>query len=805
MGYGLAHAQGPGGAAPDRSVADAGRPFSLPDNWAGAATLSDVIISAVLVATVIVLANRRPRSRKLQWFVVVLSVVLTARYLIWRALYTLNTSDPVSLGLSLTVLAAELYGLGGVLLFYFQIVKPIQRPPKSADRERLPTVDVLVTIYNEPLDILRRTLVACQAMEYAPERKRVYVLDDGGRAEVRALASQLGCVYLSRPSREHGKAGNLNQALRYSSGELILLFDTDHVPVRTFLMETVGHFDDPLVAVVQTPHHFYNPDIFQRNFRLEERLINEQDLFFQVVQPGRDGHNSVFFCGSGGIFRRRPLEEVGGFVTASVTEDIHTTLRLHAKGYRSVYVNKRLAAGLAPESCASYLRQRQRWTRGHIQMFLSGDNPLFLPGLSLAQRIDYLASIYYFLLGPARVAYLVAPLAYLLFGKFVVVADALSLLTFYVAHYVGAVFATGVVTRGFRNPFWADLYETVMSVPLAITTFTTVLFRKSWAFLVTPKGIQSAKYRLDVVPSAPYVMIAGLLSVGIALGVAELIREGRSNPALTVSLIWGAYNAVLCATAAMVARERPQRRTAARLAADLPCELGVDGTMLQARTFDVSESGVRLFLDPPRFLPRQVDVRLVGDAETTELRGTVVRNDRVADRSSFVGIEFGELGEAKRASIIRHMYCSPSTWERVRLVDTGLWRSFAWLATAVVRSFGKERSVRRLAPRFDLAVPCEVVSRDDVIGGVTEDMSETGLLIRFPNAVGPVAERCVVRLIPGMDVYTIKGRVVWQQSRASGLYVGLRCEEPLSRFLISWIEFAQQTASHQRAEPTTAG
>jgi cellulose synthase (UDP-forming) len=805
MDSGLVRAQDLGGPATGRSVAETSQSFSSTDKWPGAASVTDVVISVVVLAAVIVLANRRLRSRKLQWLVVALSVILTARYLIWRGLYTLNTSDSVSLGLSLTVLAAELYGLGGVLLFYFQIVKPIQRPPKTADRERLPRVDVLVTICNEPLDILRRTLVACQAMEYPSERRRVYVLDDGGRAEVRVLAAQLGCVYLSRPTREYGKAGNLNYALPYSSGDLILMFDTDHVPVRTFLMETVGHFEDPLVAIVQTPHHFYNPDIFQRNFRLEEHLINEQDLFFQVVQPGRDGHNSAFFCGSGGIFRRRALEEVGGFVTASVTEDIHTTLRLHAKGYRSIYVNKRLAAGLAPESCASYLRQRQRWTRGHIQMFLSGDNPLFLPGLSLAQRIDYLASIYYFLLGPARVAYLMAPLAYLLFGKYVVVADALSLLTFYVAHYVGAVLATGVVTRGFRNPFWADLYETVMSVPLAITTFTTVLFRKSWAFLVTPKGIQSSKYRLDVLPSAPYVVIAGLLLVGIALGVAELIQEGRSNPALTVSLVWGAYNAVLCATAAMVARERPQRRTAARLAADLPCELGVDGAVLQARTFDVSESGVRLFLDPPRFLPRQVDVRLVGDGETTELRGTVVRNDRVADRSSFVGIEFGELSEAKRASIIRHMYCAPSAWERVRLIDTGLWRSFVWLSTAVFRSFGKERSVRRLAPRFDLAVPCELVSRDDVISGQTEDMSETGLLIRFPNAVGPVAERCVVRLIPGMDVYTIKGRVVWQQSRTSGLYVGLRCEEPLSRFLITWIEFAQQTASHQRAAPTTAG
>jgi hypothetical protein len=315
----------------------------------------------------------------------------------------------------------------------------------------------------------------------------------------------------------------------------------------------------------------------------------------------------------------------------------------------------------------------------------------------------------------------------------------------------------------------------------------TVFFRRPWAFLVTPKGIRSTAYRFDVIPSSPYAVITVALLVGIGLGGWEIYHEAYANPAVTVSLVWAAYNAVLCATAAMVARERPQRRTAVRLAADLPCELGADGAILSARTFDVSESGVRLFLDPPRFLPRHVDVKLMGDGEVTVLRGTVVRNDRVGDRSSFVGIEFGELSEALRASVIRQMYCSPSTWERLRIVDTGLWRSLFWLSTAVVRSFGKERPVRRLAPRFNLEIPCEVVSRDDVVSGVTEDMSETGLLIR---------------LIPGMDVYTIRGRVVWQQSRADGLCIGFRCEEPLSRFLISWIEFAQRAASRHAAQTT---
>jgi cellulose synthase (UDP-forming) len=443
--------------------------------------------------------------------------------MVWRGLYTLNTEDPVSLGASLAVFVAELYGVGGMAFFYLQVINPLQRSTARSDVGARPTVDVFVTICDEPIDILRRTLVACQAMEYPADRKRIFVLDDAGRADVRQLAARLGCVYLSRPTHEHAKAGNLNFALAHSHGALVLIFDTDHVPVRTFLLETVGQFEDLKVAIVQTPHHFYNPDLFQRNFRLQDRLVNEQDLFFQVVQPGRDRHNSVFFCGSGGIFRRAALDEIGGFATASVTEDIHTSVLLHAKGYRSVYVNKRLAAGLAPESYASYLRQRQRWTRGHLQIFLSAHNPLFVRGLTVAQRIDYFASIYYFLLGPARMVFLLAPLVYLLFGKYVVVTDLTSLLTFYVAHYIGGVVASGVLARGFRNPFWGDLYETVMSVPLTSTTVATVLLRRPWPFLVTPKGIRSPGYRR--VAQCPLPCDRG----GVAGGDRARHRRDRGN------------------------------------------------------------------------------------------------------------------------------------------------------------------------------------------------------------------------------------------------------------------------------------
>ncbi|MDP1845686.1 MAG: glycosyltransferase, partial [Candidatus Moranbacteria bacterium] len=261
-----------------------------------------------------------------------LSLFLYLRYMVWRGIYTIPDETLTAMVVGWTVFLAELYGLFQYGFFAYQVWSPLDRtaPPLTT----IPTVDMMVTVVHEPLDILKRTLVGCTHQEYPKDRFKVYVLDDGHRDEVRELAASLGCAYLRRPDRPlHAKAGNINHALTQSNGELVAMFDVDHVPSTSFLKETVGFFQDSKVAFVQTPHHFYNPDIFQRNLRLEQELKNEQALFFRMVQAGRDRHNSAFFAGSSGIFRRAPLEEIGGFQTQTISEDLHTSLILHSRGY----------------------------------------------------------------------------------------------------------------------------------------------------------------------------------------------------------------------------------------------------------------------------------------------------------------------------------------------------------------------------------------------------------------------------------------------------------------------------------------
>jgi len=311
---------------------------------------------------------------------------------------------------------------------------------------------------------------------------------------VRELAASLGCAYLRRPDRSlHAKAGNLNHAFKQSDGEFVALFDVDHVPVTSFLKDTVGFFQDPTVAFVQTPQHFYNPDIFQRNLRLEQELKNEQALFFRTMQSGRDRHNSAFFAGSGGVFRRGPLEEIGGFQTQTISEDLHTSLILHSRGYQSRYLNKVLSVGLMPETLEGYLKQRTRWAIGSLQVLLR-DNPLTIRGLTLAQRIDYFGSIFYFFFGIPRVICLLAPLASLLFQVPALNADVWEMSVMFSSFFLASIVAMRTVSRGSRNAFWSDIYEMTMCFALSWAVLKTLLLLgKEQPFLVTPKGQRVTK------------------------------------------------------------------------------------------------------------------------------------------------------------------------------------------------------------------------------------------------------------------------------------------------------------------------
>ncbi|MCS6896855.1 MAG: glycosyltransferase, partial [Nitrospira sp.] len=589
---------------------------------------------------------------------------------------------------------------------------------------------------NEPLSLLRQTLIGCLAQEYPRDRFKVYVLDDGRRDDVRELASLLGCGYLCRPdSPRHAKAGNLNNALGQTNGELVAVFDVDHVPTRIFLKETVGFFEDPAVAFVQTPHHFYNPDIFQRNLRLDDRLKNEQALFFRSLQAGRDSHNSAFFAGSGGLFRRKPLEEIGGFRTDTITEDIHTSMSLHAKGYRSCYLNRVLSAGLMPETFEGFLKQRKRWAIGCIQVLLR-DNPLFKGGLSLAQRIDYFGSIFYFLFGVPRVISLVAPLSSLLFSIPPIKADPIQLAVFFLSFYMASALAMRPISGGSRNPFWSDIYETAMCFSLswaAVKTFATP--RRERRFEVTPKGervMKSAPQSLRLV--WPHLAVFGLLAVGLTLGFQRL-AQGAGEPGLPVSLLWGSINLLFVTIAMFVANEQPQARRGYRLKRDFASELAVDGRTVPARIRDITEYGASVVLERPIFTAQETVTLLLTSPQGTIVRvtGRIVRQEPSSSGNVVLGLLFIDIDDETVRKLVEKNFGEASPWEDGYQFKPGVVNSARFLLLALGAPWKSFSGKRRRMPRISLGIPCQLHTSSHRLTGRLKDISFTGVSALFPS------------------------------------------------------------------------
>ena len=275
---------------------------------------------------------RRPRSRV--WAIrtiAVIALVVTVAYLLWRATSTLALNV---WWVSIPLYVMEVHAAVGLDCSRSPCgTSTVDRRPARSCRTRA-RVAVLIPTYNEDLEVLMPTIAAALAMRVKHE---TWVLDDGNRPEVAQLARELGARYLTRPTNEHAKAGNLNHALGIIEADLIAVLDADHVASPDFLTHTLGYFDDPKVALVQTPQEFYNIDSFEHErggvTKVEpldaptSALFHEQVLFYRVLQPGKNRWGGAFWCGTGAVVRVAALRDVGGVATDTITEDIHTTIR----------------------------------------------------------------------------------------------------------------------------------------------------------------------------------------------------------------------------------------------------------------------------------------------------------------------------------------------------------------------------------------------------------------------------------------------------------------------------------------------
>ncbi|MCG8709561.1 UDP-forming cellulose synthase catalytic subunit [Brenneria sp. 4F2] len=576
--------------------------------------LSSQFIFMLLLWSMAMIFRRIP-GRMPTLMMIVLSFTISCRYLWWRYTATLNWDDPFSLVCGLLLLVAETYSWVVLVLGYFQTIWPLNRHPVSlpADITEWPEVDLFVPTYNEPLEIVKPTVYAALGMDWPQDKLNIYILDDGGRSDFKAFAEDVGVNYIARTTHEHAKAGNINHALKQAKGEFVAIFDCDHVPTRSFLQLTMGwFFKDKKLAMLQTPHHFFSPDPFERNLGRFRRTPNEGTLFYGLVQDGNDMWDSTFFCGSCAILRRKALDEVKGIAVETVTEDAHTSLRLHRLGYTSAYIRIPQAAGLATESLSAHIGQRIRWARGMAQIFRL-DNPLFGKGLKLGQRLCYANAMLHFLSGIPRLIFLTAPLAFLLLHAYIIFAPALAIALYVFPHMVHASLTNSRIQGRYRHSFWSEIYETVLAWYIARPTTVALLNPHKGEFNVTAKGGLVEKQHVDWIITRPYLILVLLNIAGLAAGVWRLYY-GAPEEIMTViiSLLWVGYNMTILGGAVAVAVETKQVRQSHRVEMSMPAAvLCADGHLFSCIMNDYSDGGVGIEIREPGLLQENDKISLL--------------------------------------------------------------------------------------------------------------------------------------------------------------------------------------------------
>src|SRR5579859_642528 len=496
--------------------------------------------------------------------VALIALFYTIYYLYWRLFDSLNMD---ALWFSLSLLVVEVHGAINATLFLFMSwdLRPIAytAPPQGR------TVDIFIPTYNEDLSILRMTILGALNVSYPHE---TWVLDDGRRPELCQLCQTMGVHYLTRPDNTYHKAGNINAALTQTSGEFIAIFDADQIPLPEFISHTLGYFVDDKVAFVQTPQDFYNLDSVQHKTNWQTgQTWHEQSLFYNIIQPGKNRWNAAFWCGSNSIMRRSALLAVGGIATETVTEDIHTSLRIHASGWKSIYHNEMLSMGLAPQDFMAFTIQRLRWAQGAMQL-LRRENLFFQRGLTFVQRINYIASIITYFEAFQRLVFTLAPSIVLFTAILPIHAAVLPFSIRFVPYFVFGILANITLSRGRFRPIETEKYNLLKMATFIQASFALIGLEPK-SFKVTPKGASKGFGAITQL-AWPYYLLIFVLVVSMIVGgirIAGLWGDtGGENAALLTSEGWALFNLFIIVGGMRAIMQHVTRRNTYRFPVNVP-------------------------------------------------------------------------------------------------------------------------------------------------------------------------------------------------------------------------------------------
>jgi cellulose synthase (UDP-forming) len=572
-------------------------------------------------------------------------------YLAWRVGWSGEGANPVAFAM---LLITEIYGLWALgALAWYSWSKPAAVRPRATPGRK---VDIYVCTYDEPFEVVAATLAGCRALTYP---HTTYLLDDGKRPEMEELARVAGVKYRTRSDNEHAKAGNINAALPRTDGELVLMLDADHVPMPDALDAMVGYFDDERVALVQSPHDFFNHDSVQHYVVGR----HEQSLFYRVVCPGKNRHGAAYWCGSSALLRREALLEIGGVATETIAEDFHTTIRLQRHGWTTRYHDEVLIQGLAPHDLDGYLMQRDRWARGNLAVFTLPESPLRARELRPLQRLSYFASLAAYLAPPMRLL-LLATLGLVLWsGALPMKISVVALAALWLPAVSLNLLAGSALTRGYMKIGETAHYE-LLTMEIYARALRCAVRPGHTAFKVTPKqgadgGGMTAVRKLHLV-----VLAGVVLGAGTAMRLLDLVGVGPlpdlPGIAAVIVPVLGIIELRRVLRTLLAVGRRHQRRQIYRFEGDAPAHCFAAEGHVGGRLVDASAAGVGLVLDAPVGVGERPAVLLELENAAGDLYEVAaqveIRSCREAEGRYLVGATIEEMDPVSRMRLMEWCY-----------------------------------------------------------------------------------------------------------------------------------------------------
>lgn len=526
-------------------------------------------------------------------------------YMLWRATDTLPSFElSLETGWNYIYFAFELisvlYAMGSILILtrrtdWSSLADGAEA--QIANNPDAPLVDIFICTYNEPLNVLEKSIIAAQAMHYP--RLRVFVCDDTRRPEVRHYCETVGVNYVTRPDNKHAKAGNLNNALAHTNAlpevsDFIMVLDADFAPQANFLRRVTGLFADPKVAVVQTPQFYFNCDPIQHNLGIRNSFVDDQRVFFDVFQPAKDAVGCAFCVGTSFVVRRAAVNGIGGFPHDALSEDMLLTYRLMERGYVTRWLNEKLSVGLSAEGLPEYITQRTRWCLGTIQIGLLRTGPLWRGNFTLTQRLHYLHGLFCWLSKPFILCLLLAPSIYWLTGVSALQADELMFMKLGLSS-LALFWAYSTWISGKRTlPLFTEVTHALTAVPITITLFQAMRKPFGRPFKVTEKGGDRSQVRIHG-PTALFfagVTVSSAISVLLAVYGWDAPVEFSARDCL--NLVWSAVAMVIAFTSLICCIELPRFDKEEPIGVDLCGQLRCEEKVTAVRIVALSTETVTL-------------------------------------------------------------------------------------------------------------------------------------------------------------------------------------------------------------------